>query len=255
MDTDRHWRAWGRHDPYFGVLSEDRFRSGQMDDATRDEFFASGSAHVQHLFERIHRHLGADFAPRSGLDFGCGVGRLAIPLAARLTHVLGLDISPDMLAEATRNATDAGAANATFALSDDALSQAPGRYDLVHSHIVLQHIPVQRGLPLVKALAARVADGGVLALQFPVRCVAPAPARWLATARRRIPGANAAWNLLKGRHLGDPPMLLAAYPLETLVPWLHGNGFGAVALFPDRSAGAAFDSVQLVARRMPSSPP
>jgi SAM-dependent methyltransferase len=34
------------------------------------------------------------------VDLGCGTGQLALPLAGRVRHVLGIDPAPDMLARA-----------------------------------------------------------------------------------------------------------------------------------------------------------
>ena len=52
----------------------------------------------------------ADFVERLGvrsvLDAGCGTGRVAVELARRGVEVVGVDISPDMLAKATAAAPD-----------------------------------------------------------------------------------------------------------------------------------------------------
>jgi hypothetical protein len=41
-NTDDHWKQWGEQDPYFGVLSLDKFRKENIDD-NRTEFFESGA--------------------------------------------------------------------------------------------------------------------------------------------------------------------------------------------------------------------
>src|SRR5437773_12232235 len=45
------------------------------------------------------------------LDVGCGPGVLAIELADRFSHVIGLDPDAEMLAEGSRRAAEAGIAN------------------------------------------------------------------------------------------------------------------------------------------------
>ena len=55
--------------------------------------------------------LGAD---RQALDIGCGIGRIELALAPRLRHIIGIDLSPAMVAEAQRRC--AGIANASFAV-------------------------------------------------------------------------------------------------------------------------------------------
>lgn len=63
--------------------------------------------------------LGAD---RDALDIGCGIGRIEQALAPCLRHILGIDLSPAMTAEAQRRC--AGIANAAFAVCDgDGLAQ------------------------------------------------------------------------------------------------------------------------------------
>ena len=51
------------------------------------------------------------------LDVGCGPGVLALRLAPRFGHVVGLDPDPGMLAEAERLATEQGTPNATWLLA------------------------------------------------------------------------------------------------------------------------------------------
>ena len=80
---EREWEKFGRKDPYFGVLSQEKFRATRIDAAARAEFFETGERHVATCFETIRRCLAPSFAPRRTLDFGCGVGRLVIPFARR----------------------------------------------------------------------------------------------------------------------------------------------------------------------------
>ncbi|MGW4489055.1 class I SAM-dependent methyltransferase [Amycolatopsis sp. NPDC004368] len=53
------------------------------------------------------------------LDLGCGTGQLAVPMAARVRAVAGMDPSPDMLTRARRAAADAGVTNASWLLGGD----------------------------------------------------------------------------------------------------------------------------------------
>lgn len=145
MGTDRDWEKWGGTDPYFGVCSEGRFHAEAMTPASRDAFFRSGEEHVARTYSDIERLFKVDFKPENVLDFGCGVGRLLIPFARRAKQVVGVDVSTSMLAEARRNCIDAGILGVSLVESDDGLTRAEGRFDLVHSHIVLQHIPWKRG--------------------------------------------------------------------------------------------------------------
>jgi trans-aconitate methyltransferase len=53
------------------------------------------------------------------IDLGCGTGQLAVPLAARVRAVAGMDPEPDMLARARRAATDQKVTNVTWLLGAD----------------------------------------------------------------------------------------------------------------------------------------
>jgi hypothetical protein len=51
-----------------------------------------------------------------------------------------------MLTEARGNCANAGVSKVDFVMSDDALTAHTDPFDLIHSYIVLQHIPVECGL-------------------------------------------------------------------------------------------------------------
>jgi len=219
--TDAAWEAWGRRDPYYGVVSHPLFRREVIDDH-RGEFFRSGRDLV-HQRLADHEHLFGPLPRVSALDFGCGVGRLALPLAEEFDRVVGLDIAPSMLAEARQNALAGGVDNVTFALSDDDLGNAPGRYDFVHTYIVLQHIPARRGMRIIDRLVAKVGPGGGLSLHVSVDIRHPAW-RLGSTMLHRVPMAYKLSSWVKGRPLSDPPMQMNGYSLQAILVRLAAEG-------------------------------
>jgi SAM-dependent methyltransferase len=155
-DTDADWEEIGRTNPYYGVLTDPRFKSDNLTEEVLADFFRSGVQGIEHEANWLKRRY-PDFAPKSALDFGCGVGRLTRALAAITGDAFGVDISDSMLAEARRNVPG----GATFG------RDLPDRaFDWIVSLIVFQHIPPERGYPLLKALMARLAPGGFVTLQF-----------------------------------------------------------------------------------------
>src|SRR5580700_9118948 len=96
-NTDRAWEYFGRENPYFGVLTRDRYSRERLDGDGRAAFFASGEEYVAEMFDTTQKELRPDFQPIRALDFGCGVGRLALPLARRCQEVVGVDVSDSML--------------------------------------------------------------------------------------------------------------------------------------------------------------
>lgn len=220
----RTWRPFGKSDPYYGVLSHEKFRSHRMDDAMRTEFFASGQEHVDDVLQTIRQHVVPGFEPQRVLDFGSGVGRLVIPFARAATRAVGVDISPEMIAEARRNCVAAGLANVDFVLSDDRLSRVDGTYDLVHSYIVIQHIPPHRGERIFRELVGRVAPGGVGALHVTYARTAPAYRKLAHRLRRTIPFFNVLVNLVQRRPVMDPLIPMFEYDLHTLFLTLQNLG-------------------------------
>src|SRR5262249_32258537 len=64
MGTDRDWERWGRQDPYFGVLSSEKFRLGNLSDQSIDDFFKSGRRSVERVLSTIHTNFDSAYRPR-----------------------------------------------------------------------------------------------------------------------------------------------------------------------------------------------
>ncbi len=228
-NTDKDWEIYGQTAPYFGVLSDEKFSPENLDESAISDFFASGEQHITQLLEAIKQHLSQDFAPARCLDFGCGVGRLVFPLARRFAHVVGVDVSSSMIEEARRNRLKYGIENVEFAESDDRLSKVSGTFDFIHSYIVMQHIPRERGELIVQRLLELMNPGGVAALHFTyswdgwLREATPANRlmRWL---RESVPLFHNFTNLAKGRKFNHPFMQMNVYDLNKLFSLLQQHG-------------------------------
>lgn len=166
MSTDSAWEQWGHRDPYYGVITDPKFRRSVITTASKREFFESGTSHAHHVLGAIRKHIDADFVPRRILDFGCGVGRLLVPFATMAEEVVGLDVAPSMLDEARRNCAEGRLHNVRLLLSNDELSALTGNFDLIHSSIVFQHIPVERGRAIFSRLLKHLRPSGVCAIHM-----------------------------------------------------------------------------------------
>jgi 2-polyprenyl-3-methyl-5-hydroxy-6-metoxy-1,4-benzoquinol methylase len=158
--SDQNWEHFGEHDPYWAVVTQDKFKRSNLNQDSLDEFFASGENWISDTFAKIRHTLDASFAPRTGLDFGCGVGRLLVPLARRLEYVVGVDVSPAMLKEAQQNCVNYGFSNYDLILGDVALSRVTTQFDIVTSFIVFQHIPFEHGIKTFQRLVDLVTPNG-----------------------------------------------------------------------------------------------
>lgn len=231
-NTDRDWQVWGAEDPYYGVLSAERFRDG----GSREEFFDTGEHYVAGRLALIEKHFGPINRGRA-LDFGAGVGRLTIPLSKQFEEVVGLDISPAMIAEAQRN--DAAV---QFRLSDDDLTNADGHFDFVLSSITLQHIERERGLALLRKLLERTDS-------FSIQMTSARRTRRsrLAGLIHRIPLGTAAINLKNGMPLSRPQMIMTEYPVHVVLREMQDAGFENVVCNYHDAAGV--DSVIFNSKR------
>lgn len=157
-DTDGDWACLGEAEPYFGVLSHDRFLRHNLTDETLSEFWRSGAEHIDYVRSRIRHHFG-DFHASNAIDFGSGVGRLTRAMAQHADHVTGVDIAPAMLAEGRRHALP----NMEF------VSEIPdGQFDWINSAMVFQHIHPDRGYDLFQRLINMSAPKAVLSVHFMV---------------------------------------------------------------------------------------
>lgn len=229
--TDLAWEDWGRRDPYYGVITDPKFRRQDLTEEAKREFFASGQWHVNHVLHLIHRHIDPNFAPTNVLDFGCGVGRTLVHFATVAEHVVGVDVSQAMLQEARRNCDEQGRPNVRLLLSDDALSLLAGDFDLIHSFIVFQHIPVERGRALVSRLLTFVRPGGVGALHLtyakrrfadtygvaPPETPVPVPSARKKHKKRAPNGADVAKSSSPAAVTSDPEMQMNPYNLSEIL--------------------------------------
>lgn len=243
--TDAEWEKWGARDPYFGVLTHERYRSSLLTAQDYRDFFDSGREHVEAVLARCRHYFGEDFRPARVLDFGCGVGRVLVSFARTCEAAVGVDVAESMLAEARRNCARFDLSNVTLLKGDDTLAAVEGRFDLVHSTIVMQHIESERGLDLIARLVDLVAPGGCVSLHVtygrnygdcrygrPLPTLPAAPPslrRRLRSALRAMTGRGA----VRQRPVvssqadvgsGDPVMLMYHYDLSRIAFILHAAG-------------------------------
>lgn len=250
-DPSADWQRFGESQPYWAVLTDDKYRPPNIGPGTLGEFFESGESHLEAVWDMIRRTLDPAFSPCRALDFGCGVGRVLIPLARRCPIPVGVDVARSMLEEARRNLSERGLV-AELILGDDALSRVPASFEFVHSYIVFQHIPPARGEVIAARLLERLEPGGVAALHFSYRTPISPVKRFLRWARLSIPFAASAANLVRGRAPSHPYMQVYEYEITRLLEILrlggcdqihleftdHGGVLGAFFYCRKRSASA-----------------
>jgi trans-aconitate methyltransferase len=225
-DPNKDWERYGRNDPYFGVVSLDRFHKSNLTPAALGEFFDSGRHHIDYVLRTIRTHIDAAYQPQMALDFGCGVGRCTIPMASVCKQVTGVDVSPAMIAEAKANAAAQSVHNVKWVVSGD-LTTLGASFDFIHSFIVFQHIPRPVGMILLSRLIDLLATDGVASIQFMYQRSASRLKRAFGRIRTTIPLVHNLANLYYRKPLTYPLMQKNVYDLNAVFDLLQKKGCGS----------------------------
>lgn len=205
--TDRQWRKWGRQNPYFGIVG---IETKEFEQRWRSRFFETGRIHMDHVFEQLARYDALPQGRGKALDFGCGAGRLLLPLTGRFDAIVGVDVSQEQLDLARENVQ---ADDLRLIASLDDLAGEAGSFDFVNSFVVLQHIRPEQGYRIVEQLLRLLRPGGAFALHFTVGDTWDfrRRANW---ARYRIPPLHWAYNVARRRPWNEPIMEMNRYDLS-----------------------------------------
>jgi SAM-dependent methyltransferase len=197
----------------------------KLDEEHSRIFFESGVHDTENLIETI-KTLNNGVVPRfkKAVDFGCGVGRLSIPLLEYSRSVVGLDVSPSMIEEAKRNIPREPKNKIEYFVSDDRLTKLPESYDLMHSSIVLQHIPVERGEKLIAELLKHLEKGGFAALQVTYEQRVPRLKKLILSMRESWLPVHYLFNVLRGRSWNTPLMRMHVYDLNKVMGIFYSQG-------------------------------
>lgn len=160
------WEKFAEDDA-FGYIMTDLANAGQ------EAFWQSGLKTVREEFLPFLDKAGV--RRDLGLEIGCGVGRLVLPLAREFRQMIGVDISRRMVRHATESARKRGVANARFLavpaphdLSD--IPEAAGEVTFLYSLLVFQHIQDFKIIESYLAAIRRLlSQDGIAYLQFDTR--------------------------------------------------------------------------------------
>jgi SAM-dependent methyltransferase len=226
------WEKLALREPYFPILTDEGALGVPGSDAASAAFFESGEQDIASLLAAIGSVLGREIALTASFDFGCGAGRLTLPLARRASSVVACDTAPTLLAHARKNATDAGLRNVTFITPDKLTALPPASIDFVCSLLVFEHIPPAAGYELIRALVVLIAPKGIAALHVPFGRPGGRLRRLARWSRNRLrPTNDAQSSTAKANHYDQ--RLLQRYVEAAggrVVAWLgtRGNGNSGV---------------------------
>jgi cyclopropane fatty-acyl-phospholipid synthase-like methyltransferase len=114
----------------------------------------------RHMAARILRLTGA--GPRSRLlSLGCGIGDTELLLALRVAEVVGVDLSPAAVRQASQDAARLGIANASFLEGTASEAAHTGPYDAVVAIFFLHHLADSALADTPRQVKELLANGGI----------------------------------------------------------------------------------------------
>jgi SAM-dependent methyltransferase len=133
IGAERFWDDRAREHALFFVDNRLDYRAPD-----EERFWAGGAEAIDGLLATVGAELRESDVV---VDIGCGVGRLTRVLAERTTHVIGVDVSSEMLARAAELNPQLG--NVSWVHGDGRhLTGVPDAgADVCVSHVVFQHLP------------------------------------------------------------------------------------------------------------------
>jgi SAM-dependent methyltransferase len=161
------WSHLGTAEPHFSVLTKPQYLSGHADPEL-SSFWESGTRDAW-VLERIleRQRMGSSLSGATCVEYGCGVGRVTMALAAKCGELHAYDISPTHLDFARARAAGLGLADVHFHESTDLLPEALHPCDLFYSRIVFQHNPPIVITELIRTALRSLRPGGVAVFQVP----------------------------------------------------------------------------------------
>jgi SAM-dependent methyltransferase len=250
-DTNQDWKKIGDLDPYFGVLTSEVYKNASLTEETKLQFFLSGEKYVQEVVRIIQEKIVNNFHPHEAIDFGCGVGRILIPLSKFCDKIYGVDLSDGMIKETVRNCDQMGITNFDIVKSDGDSVGVDHPVDFIHSFIVFQHIPVKRGMHLFKELLDHLRDGGVGVIHFTYLRRGLAVNKFFYNLFTGSKIVSSLWNAIKHRPVSYPVFEMNMYDSNELLRYLqefgchnlyikftnHGEKYLGVLLFFQKTSG------------------
>jgi len=238
-ELQRQWERFGEPDPMRAVITN---RTDYGTKLTAGEFFALGRADVDRWVARLVEVGGTAGGVRA-LDFGCGAGRLTQALARHYEEAVGVDVSRPMLAAAERHNALPGV-SFVHNTRDDLTVFSDRSFDLILTHIVLQHLPPPLAMGYLREFFRVLKPGGQLIFQIPTRRIA---GRVRYSLIRLLP--RLARHYRRARYGATPHMEMHAVPRHLIDETVREGGGLVLAIDSDTSAGVTFESAVYYVRK------
>ncbi len=161
--TSFYWRnaASEPNEMYWSVLTAQKWNR-ELTGEDRVKFVGTGKRYANRVLGLYEQCSGRSVADLTCIDFGSGVGRLAINVAARVAKVHAVDFSESHLQELQRNAAlfDCASKIAVWPIQMPADLDKLPQVDLVYSFIALQHNTPPVIAAMMRTLLDHLRPGG-----------------------------------------------------------------------------------------------
>jgi 2-polyprenyl-3-methyl-5-hydroxy-6-metoxy-1,4-benzoquinol methylase len=162
------WAQFGEENPFWSVLTDEKFKSGVINNDLITDFYESGRKDAELIDVFSSRNEVA--APRGGIcvELGSGVGRVTKHLAERFDTVIAIDISQAHLKICESHLNACGIKNVEYmVLKNPESINDLTPYDYFFSTIVLQHNPPPVQKYLLDKLLWKARQGAGALFQLP----------------------------------------------------------------------------------------
>ncbi|MFH1430063.1 MAG: class I SAM-dependent methyltransferase [Candidatus Uhrbacteria bacterium] len=199
------WDKFAKEDPMFYITtrSKERWRE-------EDAFWKSGERTTDFIWQHLAPHIRTH---RVAVEIGCGIGRLAVPMARRFVNLKVVDASPFMLSKLQQRCGQYGVGNISCYLPAQDWWSEP--VDCVYSALTFQHLESFAEIENYVAKISRCLRGAAF-LQFDAR-----PLGTLSAMKRYLPDDLLPRMHRRGirrirRHPRELRALFRAYGLRTV---------------------------------------
>lgn len=229
----QQWSHLGEKAPYWSVLSGCS-KSQTISEADQQEFYRSGGDEIETM-RQFFQSVGQLVPSGRCLDWGCGLGRVLVHLASIFDEAVGVDISHPHLQIARNyvNSLEPQIAQRIVlyqAIDDEAaIKSLFGQVDLVHSILVLQHMPPPLMVETLTMFAQLLRKGGYAFFQIPTQ------------------GDNYDYKQFNMSHRGDFDM--HALPAKEICTIFEDHGCEQLAMIERDRTGPGFTSHYFIFRK------
>jgi len=240
------WAELGTKDPLWAVITQADKRGGKWE---LGEFLQTGERDVARYHDLLRRYAGCPHEFDQILDFGCGVARLSLAWSGRARQVTGVDISAGMIAKGKEFSKDTR--NVDLRLNDagDLRCFPDEQFDLVFSHICLQHIPRPLTMDYLGEFARVCRRGKWVAFQLPSRNLKKISAAALRKAIVEMLPFGLDRSYRRWRHGYAALFEMHFVPVEEVIKSANRAGLIEIHREPDLSAGESVESFIYIFRK------